>query len=255
MTDTSENLQGGAARADSSPKDGGGEIVRRLKSWDVVAYLGLLVYVTTLASEYGRAAYWSFPAELVQFTPENALATFVRLIAFGLLVGFAVQTGRAWRWYQIFIVLVCSAAAVLGVARIGQFWGGLGLMLALAGFGYSVWGITAFLKPDESPGAARLNLLLGREGIALSVVLIVVPFASLALGYFAASVQQDFVIATAEPRRVVLAAYGSQAVCATLNVDQTGKWIAKSFSVVDLSGEHAGDVVTEHVGRVDVRDR
>lgn len=240
---------------DSLLVTGGAGLLQDLKAWDVVAFLGLLILITTLAYEYGRAAYWGFPAELVQFTSENALATFVRLAAFSLLGFWIILICRHWKWYRIFVGLLCALVAVLGSVRIVELWGLLGLVLALAGIAYSTFGLTALWKPNESAWTATLHRTLGKGGIALSVVMILVPYAGLALGYASALYQRDFIVATTATRRIVLATYGSNAVCATLNDDQTGRWISKSFSVVDLSSDQVGNVTTEHVGRVQVRSR
>ncbi len=56
-------------------------LMKHIASWPIVAYLSLLVFVTTLAFEYGSFCFWKLPFGLVRFVPENAFRVFFLLFS------------------------------------------------------------------------------------------------------------------------------------------------------------------------------
>ena len=151
-------------------------------------------------------------------------------------------------------ILIC----LLLIFGFYKLWGTLSIqiiVLGFAGFFYSIFAISALSSPDRSAGQKLLIRTLGKGGIALSAIMIVVPFTAFAVGFGSALYQQDFVVTATEPQRIVLATYGSQAVCTTLNSDQYGPYVSKNFSVIDLSSDRLEGLSKKHIGKVFVRDR
>lgn len=56
-------------------------LLEESRGWDIVAFLGLLTFVTTIAYECGIASCWDIPIEFVSFSAENALGIFLGIKA------------------------------------------------------------------------------------------------------------------------------------------------------------------------------
>lgn len=132
-------------------------------------------------------------------------------------------------------------------------------MTAFVALGYCALALSVTFKADEKPNwkpdkaSEWLTVTLGRTGAGLSAILIIVPFAAIALGYVVASNQENFIVTGLEPRRIVLATYGTDAICAALQSDKDGPWISRSFLLLHLKDEHLGSLSSEEIKSLDVR--
>lgn len=257
ISEPNDNAKVSVARIES--------FMRQLKPWNIAAYFGLLTFITTLAFEYGRAEFWGFPTELVRFSQERAFQSFISLVIVSLTLGYVIQfiLFLEIKWILGVAGLILIVAVTFLIVLVMNRWNIFSVYSMIFGAAYAIWALGYCWKKVEGKrvGTSKFKItkllveILGEGGLALTATIILVPYFSFAVGFFAAYFQEDFIVTTTEPKRVVLAVYGSQAVCATLQSAEKEKWISRTFDVLDLTGELFGSISKERMRCFDINSR
>jgi hypothetical protein len=205
-----------------------------LRSWELVAFLGLLMYITTLGFEYGVAAYWGFSRELVSFSPENAFGVFLALVMIAVAI---------WMIYTFFpkpksnkVQLIVYMSGYITVAAVIFFFlrprmtmlGDYASNLMWLSFVASYLTMTILLVDR----AKVMSAFIPRAILVYIFCLTAIPWFAVGAGYYLAGRQHEFIVIDRQPPTVVLRRYGSDYVTAVLRGDGA---LEKGFRVIELS--------------------
>ena len=227
-------------------------ITEILKDWEIVAYLTLLTYITTLAFESGFTSYWKVPFELISFTPKNAVQIFLFLAVFGVMSGLAINASADLKWLGIILFIGLAMLLIFGGIVIYELFGGLAIFLLLLILAYDAIIVNViFFSFHHSTFSKKVTEILKQEGLVLSGLLITVPIVALTLGYGKAMIyDKDFLVVDREPELVVIRMYGATGLCAEFkrgpgNGEAT---LSNGFQLVELSGPNPPKIQVKHLG-------
>jgi len=233
------------AQKASDKKEPQGHFIRYLKSWDLVAFAGVITFVTTLAYEYGRAKYWKISADLIRFTPEHAVAVFAYIVVGGALVLQCLNAflnSKFGRWY---VVVAAPVLMLVAGYKVFQLWGGDGLTLLVCGLGYmALVYLVCGSSVELEPFGRRMVAAFGKPALALSAILLGMAFLGVGVGYGAAAQKTEFLVTESDPPSVILMTYGSDAICSKFT-DQGGVGeLSPSVQVISLTDSALGPLRT-----------
>ena len=223
-----------------------------LKDWEIVAYLTLLTYITTLAFETGFTSYWNVPFELISFTPKNAVQIFLLLAVVGAMSGLAINASTDLEKFGIFLFIVLVLLLIFGGTVLYKIFGGLAIFLFLLILAYDALIVSViFFSFHPSRFFEQVTEILKQEGLVLVGLLITIPIVALTLGYGRAMIyNKDFLVVDREPELVVIRMYGSTGLCAEFKrgPGKREATLSNGFQLVELSGPNPPKIQVEHLG-------